>query len=50
MQFQNGQKKIWDFVVEHESVAIIIFNKDSKKLVFVKQFRPRRFFIFLLID
>lgn len=37
---QAGKDKSWDLVKVHESVAIIIFNISSKKLVFVKQFRP----------
>lgn len=38
--FQNNVEKIWDLVSLHESVSIIIFNTDRKKLVLVKQFRP----------
>ncbi|XP_049875214.1 uridine diphosphate glucose pyrophosphatase NUDT14-like [Pectinophora gossypiella] len=41
---QNGQKKNWDLVISHDSVAIIIFNVTRKKLVFVKQFRPAVYF------
>ncbi|XP_063601204.1 uridine diphosphate glucose pyrophosphatase NUDT14-like [Penaeus indicus] len=37
---QNNVEKIWDLVSLHESVSIIIFNTDRKKLVLVKQFRP----------
>lgn len=37
---QNGQSKSWDLLEVHDSVAIIIFNVERKKLVFVKQFRP----------
>ena len=33
---QAGVAKIWDLVQCHASVYIIIFNKSSKKLVFVK--------------
>lgn len=37
---QNGKEKSWDLLKVHDSVAIIILNKSSNKLVFVKQFRP----------
>lgn len=37
---QNGVEKNWDILKVHDSVAIIIFNKTSNTLVFVKQFRP----------
>lgn len=37
---QNGQEKNWDLLKVHDSVAIIIYNKQRNKLVFVKQFRP----------
>merc|ERR1712035_40057 len=36
----NGKERIWDLVRIHESVAVILFNTTSKKLIFVKQFRP----------
>lgn len=32
--------RTWEAVVAHDSVAIILYRKDTKKLVFVKQFRP----------
>ncbi|KAK7015182.1 Nudix hydrolase 14, chloroplastic [Halocaridina rubra] len=41
---QNGRKKIWDLVMQHESVAIIIYNTDIKKMIFVRQFRPAVYF------
>ncbi|XP_026318060.1 uridine diphosphate glucose pyrophosphatase-like isoform X2 [Hyposmocoma kahamanoa] len=41
---QNGQSKSWDLLEVHDSVAIIIFNVERKKLVFVKQFRPAVYF------
>lgn len=37
---QNGQKKTWDLLGIHDSVAIIIYNKLRKVLILVKQFRP----------
>ncbi|XP_059610767.1 uridine diphosphate glucose pyrophosphatase NUDT14-like [Phlebotomus argentipes] len=37
---QNGEEKSWDLLKVHDSVAIIIFNKTSQKLLLVKQFRP----------
>jgi len=37
---QNGQKKTWDLLGIHDSVAIIIYNVTRKVLVLVKQFRP----------
>lgn len=30
----------WEGFLAHDSVAIILFNKTTNKLVFVKQFRP----------
>ncbi|XP_042223640.1 uridine diphosphate glucose pyrophosphatase NUDT14-like isoform X2 [Homarus americanus] len=37
---QNDVKKIWDLVTLHESVSVIIYNTDKKKLILVRQFRP----------
>lgn len=37
---QNDIKKIWDLICVHESVSVIIFNTDKKKLILVRQFRP----------
>merc|ERR1712226_1180774 len=36
----GGAPRIWDYTQSHDSVAIIIYNRDTKQLVFVKQFRP----------
>ncbi|UJR25390.1 hypothetical protein I4U23_006738 [Adineta vaga] len=33
-------KRFWDAVEEHNSVAIIIYNRSTDALVFVRQFRP----------
>lgn len=37
---QKGEEKTCDILRVHDSVSIVIFNVSSKKLVFVKQFRP----------
>ncbi|KAG4067086.1 hypothetical protein HA402_000077 [Bradysia odoriphaga] len=37
---RNGVEKFWDLVEVQDSVCIIIYNKTTNKLVFVKQFRP----------
>jgi len=40
MYTQNGQKKTWEIVEAHDSVAILIYHKDKNTFVLVKQFRP----------
>ena len=37
---QDGKEKIWDLMRCHSSVAIVIFNTDTNKFIFVQQFRP----------
>ena len=37
---QGGRAKIWDLMRCHSSVAIVIFNTDTQKFIFVQQFRP----------
>lgn len=37
---QNGIKKSWEIVEAHDSVAILIYHKEKKSFVLVKQFRP----------
>lgn len=37
---QNGKEKGCDILKVPDSVSIVIFNVDSKKLVLVRQFRP----------
>ena len=37
---QCEKKKTWDLVIQKSSVAVIIYNKSSDKLILVKQFRP----------
>jgi len=36
----NGEDKSWEIVEASDSVAILIYNKDSNSFVCVKQFRP----------
>lgn len=40
---EDGVKKSWEIVRAHNSVAILIYNKDSDSFVLVKQFRPAVF-------
>ncbi len=37
---QNGMKKTWEIVQAHDSVAILIYHKEYKSFILVKQFRP----------
>jgi len=37
---QNGIKKNWEIVQAHDSVAILIYHKEYKSFILVKQFRP----------
>ena len=37
---QNGIKKSWEIVQAHDSVAILIYHKEKKSFILVKQFRP----------
>ena len=37
---QNGIEKNWEVVQAHDSVAILIYDRDLKSFVLVKQFRP----------
>ncbi len=37
---QNGQKKNWEVVQAHDSVAILIYHREKDAFVLVKQFRP----------
>jgi len=36
----NGEQRDWEIVKTKDSVAILIYNKDSNSFVCVKQFRP----------
>jgi len=35
----KGKKKVWEAVLSHDSVSIILYNKDKDALVVVKQIR-----------
>lgn len=37
---QDNKPMQWEAVLAHDSVSVILFNRTSQKLVFVKQFRP----------
>jgi len=37
---QNGVEKSWEIIESHSSVAILIYHKERKAFVLVKQFRP----------
>lgn len=37
---QDGIKKSWEVVQAHDSVAILIYHKEKRAFVLVKQFRP----------
>jgi UDP-sugar diphosphatase len=37
---QDGESRSWEIVEVNDSVAILIYNRDLKKFIFVKQFRP----------
>lgn len=41
---QNGNKRTWDLLTVHDSVAIVIYNISRNVLVLVKQFRPAVYF------
>ncbi len=36
----NGKKRDWEVVDTHDSVAVLIYHKEKKSFVLVKQFRP----------
>jgi UDP-sugar diphosphatase len=36
----NGKKRVWDAIISHASVAILLYDEDKKCFVLVKQFRP----------
>lgn len=40
---ENGIHKTWDIADSHDSVSILIYNKDNDSVVIVKQFRPAVF-------
>lgn len=37
---QGGERKFWDMVEVHDSVAILLYHKERDALVVVRQFRP----------
>jgi len=37
---QNGREKDWEVIRAHDSVAVLIYHRERKSLIFVKQFRP----------
>jgi len=44
MRFKMGDRqRRWELLQIHDSVAIMMYNQDQKKLVFVRQFRPAVF-------
>ncbi|MDR0664980.1 MAG: NUDIX domain-containing protein [Helicobacteraceae bacterium] len=40
---ENGVEKSWEMIKAHDSVAILIYNRDQNSFAFVKQFRPAVF-------
>jgi len=37
---QNGIQKSWEIVQAHDSASILIYHREHKKFILVKQFRP----------
>lgn len=37
---QNGCRRVWDYVREHDDVSVLILNTSRQAFLFVKQFRP----------
>ncbi len=37
---QEGIKKSWEIVEAHDSVAILLYHKEKRSFILVKQFRP----------
>ena len=45
LEFQvNGKSRIWELIISHASVYVVVYNETRKKLIFVRQFRPAVFF------
>ncbi|KAH7722418.1 UDP-sugar diphosphatase [Aphelenchoides avenae] len=41
MHFERKNRSVfWDLALEHDSVSVVLYHKDKKQLLFVKQFRP----------
>jgi len=36
----DGKQRAWDLMTVHDAVLIVLYHKDRKALLFVKQFRP----------
>ncbi|XP_054168281.1 uridine diphosphate glucose pyrophosphatase NUDT14-like isoform X2 [Oppia nitens] len=43
----NGRPLIWDLMKVHDSVSIVLYNRSTNRLIFVRQFRPAVFFAFV---
>ncbi|KAH7695318.1 UDP-sugar diphosphatase, partial [Aphelenchoides avenae] len=42
MHFDRKNRAVfWDLALEHDSVSVVLYHKEKKQLLFVKQFRPR---------
>jgi len=37
---QNGKNRDWEVVQAHDSVAILLYHREKKAFILVKQFRP----------
>lgn len=37
---QNGAEKSWEIIRAHDSVAVLIYDRDNDAFILVKQFRP----------
>ena len=35
----NGEKKVWEAVIAHDSVAILLWHEEKRSFILVKQFR-----------
>ncbi len=40
---ENGIHKTWDIAESHDSVSVLIYNKNNNSIIIVKQFRPAVF-------
>lgn len=40
---QNGEDKKWDIIHSHDSVSVLLYERDLEAFVIVKQFRPAVF-------
>lgn len=37
---QEGERKLWDMVEVHDSVAVLLYHEERDALIVVRQFRP----------